>query len=103
VLESLGNELPITKIIRVYYYHKLLTMSLAWILRIVYPWTRKSKFPSFGLQFPSFNWVMIPAIFFNEASALKTLASLLKKSNLLGVVKVHLDLAESKSTDARAG
>jgi hypothetical protein len=43
---------------------------------IIYPLTRKSEFPSFGVRFPSFNWVMSPVIFFNEASVLKTLASL---------------------------
>jgi hypothetical protein len=45
-----------------------------------YPWTRKSKFLSLGVRFPSFDWVISPAFFFSEASVLKTLTSL-KKSN----------------------
>ncbi len=41
----------------------------------VYPWTRKSNLPSFGVRFLVFTWVMLSAFFFSEASILKRLAS----------------------------
>jgi hypothetical protein len=41
------------------------------LLGPVYWWTCKSEFPSFGVRFPSFNWVMTPAIFFDEPGILR--------------------------------
>jgi hypothetical protein len=45
------------------------------LLGSVYPWTHKSKFWSFGVQFLAEAQVISPAIFVSEASVFKRLAS----------------------------